>query len=725
MLKKIFARAILVIILLGFGAFSNIMTSYALTYSGPIEITSGGTYTGNWESTDPAVPAVKISTTSPITIINSNIRSKGSLIENNASTQNVNVTVKNTNGYATNPGAGNYNGRFLKLSYPLNVVCENNYIEGCSFAVYVLRFTGNGSASQTVKVRKNKIKNVDGRKSNGSGYDTTGWMSNCGIQLNDVENVGNMEIAWNEIINIPYNSSVGDVINIFDTRGTASSYLSIHDNYVEGGYRGDATAENSGMGIIVDGQGTTSDQASAYINVYNNQVVNMTNGGIGTTIGSYTNIYSNRTVNCGSLPSDGASILHPGYGMGILSYHSTASEYMDGTTITIHDNVSGWMAQKSDGTIFRQDYYYPVGTCTNNSSISGSITRSTEQAEYTTWQNKLSSNGIKLGINSGSMESFETSVYKSTDVTPVDGSYTLKAPGTNIDTYCTMPLGISKAYFFDNMETNEYNYIYFQDYTNTNTACYVAVKTVTDANNYCFLDAKGSGGWGATTVQRSFGWHKVIFDYSMESYRRIILDGTLIFESSGTHTGNHVMRAGGDANKMYFDNFSTYTSPTGKNPNIESFETSTYKQQQPAFDGYYSVQLNGSNIDKYVSKSLGLTETWFYDTMGTSMTSYVYFQDQSNQYTALYAGVNTSTSTSVYSFRDAKNGGWAATSVTRTPGWHQVIFDYSYANIRRVYIDGFTVWSGTSQHSGNYVTRAGGDSSANYFDKFVTYDPIN
>lgn len=723
-MKKSLARVLLVCLLIGSGALSNITATYALTYGGPIEITAGGTYTGNWESNDPAIPAVKISTTSPVTIINSNIRSKGNLIENNTSVQNVNITVKNTNGFALNPGTGNYNGRFLKLSYPLNVVCENNYIEGCSFGVYVFRFNGDGSAAQTIKIRYNKIKNVDGRKSNGSGYDTTGWMSNCGIQLNDVENKANIEIGWNEIINIPYNSSVGDVINMFDSRGTATSYLSIHDNYVEGGYRANAKDQNSGLGIIVDGAATTADQASAYINVYNNQVVNITNAGVGTTIGSYVNLYSNRTVNSGNLPSDGASNLHPGYGIGVLSYHASAGEYMDGTTITIHDNVSGWMSQKKDGTIFRQDYYTPVGTSTNNIGITGSITRSTEQAEYTSWQSKVSTNGIKLGVNIGSVQSFETHANKSTDVTPVDGTYTLKASGTNVDTYFTMPLGITEAWFYDTMDTSEYNYVYFQDSSNTYTACYVAVKTATSANNYCLYNAKG-GSWGATAVARSAGWHKVIFDYSMENYRRIILDGTLIFEATGTHIGNHVTRAGGDANKMYFDYFTTYISPTGENPTKESFETSLYKQQQPAIDGYYSVQLNGSNIDTYVTKSLGLTEAWFYDTMGTSMTSYVYFQDQANQYTAIYTGVNTSVSSTTYSFRDAKTGGWSATSVNRTPGWHKIIFDYSYANNRRVYIDGTTVWYSTSTHSGNYVTQASGDSLANYFDKFITYDPIN
>ena len=38
----------------------------AIVYSGPIVITSGGTYSGNWQSTSPGTAAVTIKTTSPV-----------------------------------------------------------------------------------------------------------------------------------------------------------------------------------------------------------------------------------------------------------------------------------------------------------------------------------------------------------------------------------------------------------------------------------------------------------------------------------------------------------------------------------------------------------------------------------------------------------------------------------------------------------------------------------
>ena len=44
-------------------------------------ITEGGTYSGNWQSTDAKTPAVMVATTAPVIIENAHIRSAGSLIK--------------------------------------------------------------------------------------------------------------------------------------------------------------------------------------------------------------------------------------------------------------------------------------------------------------------------------------------------------------------------------------------------------------------------------------------------------------------------------------------------------------------------------------------------------------------------------------------------------------------------------------------------------------------
>ncbi|MFD2513593.1 hypothetical protein ACFSRY_06925, partial [Pontibacter locisalis] len=52
----------------------------AQTYSGPLVITKGGTYTGNWESRDSEVAAVEIRTNEPVIIEHANIRGAGPLV---------------------------------------------------------------------------------------------------------------------------------------------------------------------------------------------------------------------------------------------------------------------------------------------------------------------------------------------------------------------------------------------------------------------------------------------------------------------------------------------------------------------------------------------------------------------------------------------------------------------------------------------------------------------
>ncbi|MFC4456243.1 NPCBM/NEW2 domain-containing protein, partial [Deinococcus sonorensis] len=52
----------------------------APTVSGPLVITKGGTYTGNWQSNDPSVPVITIKTSEPVIIENSTLRGRGNLV---------------------------------------------------------------------------------------------------------------------------------------------------------------------------------------------------------------------------------------------------------------------------------------------------------------------------------------------------------------------------------------------------------------------------------------------------------------------------------------------------------------------------------------------------------------------------------------------------------------------------------------------------------------------
>src|SRR5262249_3118405 len=114
-----------------------------ISWSSPIVITKGGTYTGNWSSNDPNTAAVTIPTSQPVTIINANIQSRGVLIT--TSVDHANLTVKNSHGWALNPNVrGQTPGRFLNAENFDNLDIENNTLVGTS-GIYMAFYAGNGT----------------------------------------------------------------------------------------------------------------------------------------------------------------------------------------------------------------------------------------------------------------------------------------------------------------------------------------------------------------------------------------------------------------------------------------------------------------------------------------------------------------------------------------------------------------------------------------------------
>ncbi|HEX2972892.1 MAG TPA: NPCBM/NEW2 domain-containing protein [Tepidisphaeraceae bacterium] len=356
-----------------------------VTYSGPIVITKGGTYSGNWQSLNPNVPAVRIATSEPVIIQNSNIRSRSDLIE--TSGYDANITVRNTSGYGLNPNVrGQYPGRFLNVSGFVNVNVQNNYMEGTS-GIYLDSYNGNNTAKQTVRVIGNQAKNIDGRYSDGNGGFLTGPDDNYYVQffqINGVKSLVGAEVAWNQVINEPYKSRVEDNISIHNTSGTAASPFLIHDNYIQGGYPADAAGDSSytGGGIML------SDNGSANVRAYNNQVISTSNYGIAISSGRNNQFYNNRIVSSGYL-SDGSRIASQNVGAYIWNQNGEST--FSGNSG--YNNVVGW-AQGSG----RNDAWTPdAAKWTGNTSMSGSITRATEAAEWTLWQNKLASSKVTIG----------------------------------------------------------------------------------------------------------------------------------------------------------------------------------------------------------------------------------------------------------------------------------------------------------------------------------------
>ena len=289
-------------------------------WSGPIVITHGGTYRGRWQSLDPNTPAVTIDTTEPVVIVNSSVRSASDGIVDGV--DGVNLTVLRTTGWGLNPGvAGRRPGRFVSIEHFVRIDIENCTLAHTS-GIYLGYYIGDHTPAMSVRVLRNVALDIDGRYSNGQGGFLTGPNDHDDVQfcqLAYVEGVPGIQIAWNQVVNQPYQSRVEDNISIFRSSGTAESPILIYDNYVQGAYPADpATQDYSGGGIMLaDGAASTPDQESAYVQAYDNQIVSTTNYGISITTGRDCSFYVNRIVSSGYL-GDGTWIAAQNVGLSLI-----------------------------------------------------------------------------------------------------------------------------------------------------------------------------------------------------------------------------------------------------------------------------------------------------------------------------------------------------------------------------------------------------------------------
>ncbi len=368
--------------------------SSASACGGPITITAGGTYSGCWVANQQRT-AVTIATSAPVTITDSVIESAVGLPPNSKlstfvqdSVAGVNLTITDTQFFGLYPGGSNlWMGNAVTLSHGFaSFIFQHNYIAQAG-GIYLLDSNPTGS----VLVQYNVAQDIDGRITNGTGgYVTSGgvgvgYVKTDFIQLNHV-NAAGIDIAWNQIQNIPNASRVEDNISIFSSNGTSASPISVHDNYIDGGYPYPVmNTDYDGGGIML------GDGGGSYQDAYNNQVVATTNYGIANSGGTNTSIYNNTVVCSATLPN-GSVLL--GSNVGIYSANEQPAEPYGNNSVT--NNISGWM--DSSG---RNDFWLPGASSTSgNTHLNDNqlaITTTDVNEQWTAWQAKLSSNGVTVG----------------------------------------------------------------------------------------------------------------------------------------------------------------------------------------------------------------------------------------------------------------------------------------------------------------------------------------
>jgi hypothetical protein len=389
----------------GHSATATVASSIGnIQWSGPINITQGGTYSGNWKSTNPKTAAVTISTTAPVIIENSYVTGPADLI--NDPDYGNNLTVKNVIGIGVNPNvSGQGYGVFVDAQNSVLLDVENCYFENVQFGVYLRGYTGNRNGTQTITILNNRGRNILGVESNGNNGTLPGetnWQWAHAIQLSGAYGVPGIKIAWNEIVNYPSQSLVNENINMFDSGGTASSPAQIHDNYVQGAYAyNPAVDAYNGGGFTTDGSASDTVQtASSFNNIYNNQIVDTVNVGIEIGTGHDNAAYNNRVISAGLLPN-GTKIPSQNVGLSLYDvYGNIANGSMYNNNM--YSNTVGWMCWAArcawDG--YRNDEWFPInnGYYATNTTISANpITLAMESTEYQTWLEKISSSGMVVG----------------------------------------------------------------------------------------------------------------------------------------------------------------------------------------------------------------------------------------------------------------------------------------------------------------------------------------
>jgi hypothetical protein len=380
----------------------------------PLVITAGGTYTGDYVSNDPDVAAVTVRTAQPVVLDRCTLRGRGTLIAVLA--EHADVTVRDCRGTGSNPGvAGRAPGRFLSAEPFDSVVvdhCQLTHTAG----IYLL---GGPATGARVRITCNRAINIDGRRSDGRG----GWLAFNDrkskadghveqgyavvqfLQLDKVRRAAGAEVAWNEVLNDPGQSRVEDNLNLYDSGGTATDPLRVHDNFVRGACTVDpARAEQladadwtydwsySGGGLLLgDGPARSADTATAFVRATGNVVVATGNYGIAIAAGHDVTFDGNRIVSCGRLPDGrpvasqnvGAYVWDQGHGKGRGSF------YGNGGT----GNVIGWVKGTGRNDSWTPDAAAWAGTI----HLPDPVTAADESAEHERWLAAAKRVGVTIG----------------------------------------------------------------------------------------------------------------------------------------------------------------------------------------------------------------------------------------------------------------------------------------------------------------------------------------
>ena len=332
---------------------------------GPIVITTGGTYSGCYQSNDVNVPAVSVSTTQPVTLSKARIIAKGTGVSGwyDNSGSGARLTVRDSVFEQINPG-GLFQHRAVRLFLPASFVFENNKLTDTD-GVWLAGNDGHPVAMGQLIVNNNVAVNI-GRYPHPT---DTGCCVQF-LQLSSVLTTGG-QVWWNHVTNTPGKSSVEDNISFYQSGGTDSMHrIDVAYNLIDGAYPVTNESGFTGGGInLGDGAGGGHNTA------HDNTVVSVTNYGIAV---QGTDNYATNNV----LINDGAE-QKSDFGQAVVAWPSVTPSGLHATGTQYN-----WHRSTTDTA------QYP---CYVSSYCSGTQVSTTEQQARDGWEARRAGANVVVG----------------------------------------------------------------------------------------------------------------------------------------------------------------------------------------------------------------------------------------------------------------------------------------------------------------------------------------
>lgn len=256
---------------------------------------------------------------------------------------------------------------------------ENVSIEKTSGLTFSFPLTIDGAGAEHFTVTKSKWHN------NQKLVATVADMHGQALQVRLTKLPAGSEISWLEIINEPELSWQEDVFSFITVAG-----IKMHDVYVE---------HQSTPGGLISSQGAyTFEQGCSDGEIWNCQAVDVA-AAYGIYQGVRMTVRDSRSVSDGFSADTGKRLVAdastPGSGSG-----GGCSITPNSVDCHMHNITSGFVNCRGQRFDFDPNFYAPEGRdaeIAKNILLPDPITRQTELAERTLWQQKISAAGVKIG----------------------------------------------------------------------------------------------------------------------------------------------------------------------------------------------------------------------------------------------------------------------------------------------------------------------------------------